>query len=230
MATVHPVSDPLSPAEVLKIDMVETLIPCFPTLAVKRNNLPTEAAPKSGLSIFAHTVIRDRNSHRFIFDVMMGFQMLHEDLLTIIPPHVSLPLGRIAQGTVPALDVIMLRVLVPFPVRLAAECLAALRECATIGSLVAFLVFPSARGLEDDRAVRKVNTNFISHRKRVRFAQTPHWIQSFLSGSRSFTFDVLSPDGSCFSDRQSNAAVKIRWRISFFGLHSSVLGPVSSST
>jgi hypothetical protein len=145
MATVHPVSDPLAPTEVLKIDMIEALIPRFPTLAVKRNNLPTEAAPKSGLSVFTYAVIRDRDSHPFIIDAMMRFQMLHEDLLTIIPPHVSFPLGRVAQGTVPALDVIMLRVLVTFPVRLAAECLAALRECASIGPLVAFLVFPKAR-------------------------------------------------------------------------------------
>lgn len=142
MATVHPVFDPLPSTKVLKIDMVEALIPRFSTLAMKRNNLPTEAAPKSRLSILSHKVIRDRNSRSFIIDVMMCFQMLHEDLLTIIPSRVSFPLGRIAQGTVPALDVIVLRVFVPLPVRLAAKCLAALRECATVGSIVTFLVFP----------------------------------------------------------------------------------------
>lgn len=74
--------------------------------------------------------------------MMLLSQVLGICLLAIEDPATRGILLVIVKGAQPACDIQMLRALVAFPVRLAAERLGAVGESTAVWSLVTLLVFP----------------------------------------------------------------------------------------
>lgn len=125
------------------VDMVESLVPSFQPLFTQFDNLLTKSAPKSRLPIPA-----DLMSFELFADIflVLNFMPVLEMRSKLLPPieYLSALLYPVRAKfmTSPCLDLIMLRIFMPFPVVLTAKGLGASLEGATIGASVTLLMLP----------------------------------------------------------------------------------------
>lgn len=140
----YPVADRLPALEMLVVHMVESFVPRFETLLLQCDDLHTEAAPELTLSVAAYASALELFLDGVIAHLrMVLFEMLRklftavEDLRAVT----DLTAG-IRLVTPPAFELEMLRVLMTFPVVLAAEDLVATLKGAAVGLGVPLLVLP----------------------------------------------------------------------------------------
>lgn len=141
----HPVTDAFAVLEMPVIDMVEAFIPGLEAFAVQFDDGHAEAAPELALPIA--TYLRPL---RLCLDVIVAelrvvlFEMVDELFTTVEDLGALVDLAaRIGLGAPPAFELVVLRVLVPLPVVLAAEDLAAVLEGAAVGLGMPFLMLPA---------------------------------------------------------------------------------------
>lgn len=130
-------------------DVIESLIPTLRSEVAELQYLSTKAAPKA-LSHNACDMMRSTalSYSVLVVHVVCTLEMLGEDFFAVKELHARLfhrtivlnnPLGFAA---LPSVYLEMLRILVTFPVVLAAEGFGASRECTAIEAFVALLVLP----------------------------------------------------------------------------------------
>lgn len=140
----YPVADPLPALEMLVVHMIESFVPRFETLLLQCDDLHTEAAPELTLSVAAYASALElfldgviAHLRMVLFEMLRKFFTAVEDLRAVT----DLTAG-IRLVTPPAFELEMLRVLVTFPVVLAAEDLVASLKGAAVGLGVPLLVLP----------------------------------------------------------------------------------------
>ena len=132
--------------EVQVIYVIEPLVPCFNAPRFQLHDLPTKAAPESTLAIAADATATTSIAKILLFLKMMVFAKMRlkeissvEELCTFINLAV-----RVLFVATPSLELIMLRVLVAFPVILAAKQLGTVAVCTAPRTAMTLLVLPGS--------------------------------------------------------------------------------------
>lgn len=147
----------------LVVHMVEAFVPRFETLLLQCDDLHTEAAPELTLSVPAYPSPLELFLDGVIAHLQMVlFEMLRKILTAVADLRAVTDLtAGIRLVTSPAFELEMLRVLVTFPVVLAAEDLVASLKGAAVGLGVPLLVLPVGLLVVNLRLLREC-TYFIS--------------------------------------------------------------------
>lgn len=141
----HPVADALALLEMPVVHMIEAFVPRLEAFAVQLDDGHAEAAPELPLTVPTYLrPLRLRLNVIVAARRVVVFEMVDEFFATVedLRALVDLAAG-IGLAAAPAFELVVLRVLVPLPVVLAAEDLAAVLEGAAVGLGMPFLVLPA---------------------------------------------------------------------------------------
>lgn len=150
-----PLLDSPSLFEMIVVDMIKPLVPSLEALLVQLDNLLTEPTPKSRLPISP-----DLMSLELLTDIIfvVDFMPILEMRLKLFSPvkHFGTLFNLIGTifMTSPCFDLVMLRILVSFPVTLAAKGLETSFKRAAVRTSMTFLML-SVTPLADRNTVRK---------------------------------------------------------------------------
>ena len=140
-----PLINALSSFEMRVIYVIEPLVPCFNPPRFQLHYPSAEAAPEGTLTITANTTTTTSVAKfLFLLKMMVFAKMCLKEVSAIeeLRTFVNLA-GRVLFVTPPCLELIVLRVLVAFPVILAAKQLGTVAMCTAPGTAMTLLVLSS---------------------------------------------------------------------------------------